>query len=399
MTGLPPADSHSEPDFTVARAASDDHGRDRVIPWRSIWRVTAAVLATLATLWALSQMRSLVVMIVIALFLSAALEPAVRWLYKRRGWSRGTSVGVIYLAGIGFLLIMVLLLIPAMVELAQQIGTRGPEWAASFDDWSNDTLGVDIIDDSQGVALSDEAEGIVEGWASDAFGAISGIASEGAALVFSLTTIAMFTFYFTADSPRLIRIVLSWFKPETQEKVGWTLDEAITQTGGYFYSRTLLMVIYWLGFFITMVLVGMPVVFAIPLSVFGAFVSVFIPVIGTYLGAAVPILVTLAVQGLVAAIVVLAFVLIYQAIENAWLSPKISAETMNLSGGLAFASALAGGSLAGPVGAFLALPTAALISSFVSNYTTTYDVVYESASTNDDYEEVIPNTGIGSTTG
>jgi predicted PurR-regulated permease PerM len=197
--------------------------------------------------------------------------------------------------------------------------------------------------------------------------------------VFSLGTIAMFTFYFTADSLRLTRIVLSWFKPETQQRIGWTLDEAITQTGGYFYSRTLLMIISGIGFFITMVLVGMPVAFAIPLSVFGGFVSVFIPVIGTYLGAAIPILMTLAVQGVVAALILLGYVLVYQVIENTWLSPRISAETMNLSGGLAFASALAGGSLAGPVGAFLALPTAALISSFISNYATTYDVVYQSA--------------------
>ncbi|MGI9609910.1 MAG: AI-2E family transporter [Acidimicrobiia bacterium] len=267
------------------------------------------------------------------------------------------------------------------------MGTRGPEWAQSFDDWSNDTLGIDIFDDAQGLTLSNEAQEYVDGSAQDAFGSISGIASDGAALVFSLTTIAMLTFYFTADSPRLVRIVLSWFRPETQKKVGWTLDEAITQTGGYFYSRTLLMIIYGIGFFITMVLVGMPVVFAIPLSVFGAFVSVFIPVIGTYLGAAVPILVTLAVQGLVAAIIVLAFVLVYQAIENARLSPRISAETMSISGGLAFVSVLVGGSLAGAVGAFAALPTAALISSFISNYATTYDLVYESASTSDDYQE------------
>ena len=140
------------------------------------------------------------------------------------------------------------------------------------------------------------------------------------------------------------------------------------------------MIISGIGFFITMVLVGMPVGFAIPLSVFGGFISVFIPVIGTYLGAAVPILVTLAVQGIVAALILLGYVLVYQVIENTWLSPRISAETMNLSGGLAFASALAGGSLAGPVGAFVALPTAALISSFISNYATTYDVAYQSAS-------------------
>ena len=84
---------------------------------------------------------------------------------------------------------------------------------------------------------------------------------------------------------------------------------------------------------------------------------------------------------------VLGYVLVYQLIENTWLSPNISAKTMNLSGGLAFASALAGGALAGPVGAFVALPTAALISSFVSNYAQTYDVVYDSPSVADAIEQ------------
>jgi predicted PurR-regulated permease PerM len=327
----------------------------RVIPWASIWRVIGGVLATLVLLWALFEMRSLVSMIVISIFLSLALEPGVRSLGQRYGWSRGASVGVIYVAGIAFLVVMVLVLIPAIVELGERIGTQGPSWVVSLNEWTADTFGFEAVDEAQGVTGSAGVESFVEGWASDAFGAITGIASAGATFVFSLGTIAMFTFYFTADSPRLTRIVLSWFKPETQQRIGWTLDEAITQTGGYFYSRTLLMIISGVGFFITMVLVGMPVAFAIPLSVFGGFVSVFIPVIGTYLGAAVPILITLAVQGIVAALILLGYVLVYQVIENTWLSPRISAETMNLSGGLAFASALAGGSLAGPVGAFLAL--------------------------------------------
>jgi predicted PurR-regulated permease PerM len=278
---------------------------------------------------------------------------------------------------------MVVVLVPSIVEFAERIGTQGPEWVSSLNEWTNDSFGFELLNQSQAAATPQDVQSFVEDWASNGFGGLSGIASAGATFVFSLGTIAMFTFYFTADSPRLTRIVLSWFKPETQQRIGWTYDEAIVQTGGYFYSRTLLMIINGVGFFITMVLVGMPVLFAVPLSVFGSFVSVFIPVIGTYLGAAIPILVTLAVQGLFAALIVLAYVLVYQLIENVWLSPKISAETMNLSGGLAFASALAGGSLAGPVGAFLALPTAALISSFVSNYATTHEVVYESPSTND----------------
>lgn len=201
--------------------------------------------------------------------------------------------------------------------------------------------------------------------------------------MFSLGTIAMFTFYFTADSRRITRTILSWFRPSTQERLAWTLDQAIVQTGGYFYSRTLLMIISGSGFFFVMVAVGLPLAYAFPLAIFGGFVSVFIPVIGTYLGAAVPILVTLAVQGPTAALVVLGYVLVYQLFENNWLSPKISAETMNLSGGLAFGAALAGGSLAGPIGAFLALPTAALLASLVSNYAETYEVTYEPEGTNE----------------
>ena len=48
-----------------------------------------------------------------------------------------------------------------------------------------------------------------------------------------------------------------------------------------------------------MVAVGMPVGLAIPLAIFGGFVSEFIPNIGTYLGGAIPIGLTLAIEGFV----------------------------------------------------------------------------------------------------
>jgi hypothetical protein len=70
--------------------------------------------------------------------------------------------------------------------------------------------------------------------------------------------------------------------------------------------------------------------------------------------------------------------LIYQQGENYWLSPKLSAETMSINGGVAFGSALAGGAIAGPMGAFMALPFAALITSIISNSGKTYAVVYAS---------------------
>lgn len=140
----------------------------------------------------------------------------------------------------------------------------------------------------------------------------------------------------------------------------------------------ILMLINGTGFLLTMIIVGMPASFAVPLAVFAGFVSVFIPAVGTHIGAAIPILVTSAIQGLVAGLVVLGYALVYQQLENYVLSPRISAGTMSLNGGVAFGAALAGGAIAGPIGAFVALPIAALISAAASNYARSYDVVYRS---------------------
>lgn len=344
---------------------------------RSIWTVIIAVLIALIGVWVFFQARHLIGMLIVSLFFSLALEPAVTYLHQRRGWKRGAAVGVIYLAGFVSVFILVLFLLPATVDVAQEIGSKLDDWLANLSEWISDTFGrdVDLSLDGDTAASGAAAAG---DWSSQPFGTLLGIASSGIGLMFSAATIAMFTFYFAADSPRLRRTVLSMLPPERQEKLGWTWDQAVIQTGGYFYSRLLLMIINGFGFFFTLVLVGLPVAISIPLAIFAGFVSEFIPAVGTYIGAAIPTLVALAFQGWVAAIIVVLYAVIYQQIENYWLSPRISSKTMELNGALAFGSALAGGAIAGPMGAFMALPVAALITAFISNYRHHYDVVYAS---------------------
>ena len=346
------------------------------IGWQTIWKVIAAILITLLALWAAGQMSTLLSMLAISFFFSLAMQPAVMWLVDRYAWKRGAAVGLIYLAGFVATILMILVLIPAVAELASGIGEKGGTWLTDASLWVEDTFDVEIWTPGTGEEIAQGTQDALISWAKGAFGNVLGIATSGIGLIFNLATIAMFTFYFTADAPRLQRTILSHMSPANQRRVGWTWDEAIRQTGGYFYSRMLLMLINSTGFFFTMVLVGMPVGFAIPLAIFGGFVSVFIPAIGTYIGGAIPIILTLAIQGLTAALIVLAYVLIYQQAENYWLSPKISSKTMTLNGAVAFGAALAGGAIAGPMGAFVALPVAALIISLTSNFAKSYEVVY-----------------------
>ncbi|HEX6254307.1 MAG TPA: AI-2E family transporter [Euzebyales bacterium] len=343
---------------------------------RTVWQVIGAILLTLVLVRAASAASGLLTMVGLSFFFSLALDPAVRRLVARFGWRRGAAVGVIYLAGVAFVAFMVYVLVPAIGELANRIAANGDEWIAQLNAFAQENFGfpIDEAIGEQVVGAGEETDQ----FAAEAFGRLAGIASSGITLVFNLATIAMFTFYFTANARGVQRAVLRLFSPRAQRRIGWTWDTAIEQTGGYFYSRVILMGINGVGFLLTMVIVGMPVSLALPLAVFAGFVSVFIPAIGTYLGSAIPILLTLAVQGLVAALAVLGYALVYQQLENYWLSPRISAGTMSLNGGVAFGAALAGGAIAGPIGAFVALPVAALISAVISNYAASYEVVYHS---------------------
>lgn len=342
----------------------------------SIWKIVTIVLTTLALLWMLGQARNLIGLVAFSFFLSLALQPLVLKLVDRFGWRRGSAVGVIYLGGIVGLLVFTLILIPSIVTLAERIGENGQEWLQNGAQWLEDTFGVNIEEGFDNDLTTDLGDEMAE-WAKGAAGNVLGFATSGIGLLFDLATVAMFTFYFTADAPRFQRSVLGLLSPEQQQRIGWTWDQAIVQTGGYFYSRVILMVINGLGFFFTMVIVGVPWALALALGIFGGFVAAFIPAIGTYLGSAVPILVTLALSGWVGALVVLGYALIYQQIENYYLSPKISSNTMALNGAVAFGAALAGGAIFGPIGAFVALPVAALITVFISNFATHNDVVYE----------------------
>jgi predicted PurR-regulated permease PerM len=168
------------------------------------------------------------------------------------------------------------------------------------------------------------------------------------------------------------RAVLSRFRPERQRRILFIWEQAIGQTGGYFYSRLLLAVVNGALMYAVLRWRGVP--FAAPLALFEGVIAEFIPVVGTYIAGALPLLVALLYDP-VDAVVVLVWILVYQQLENYLLSPRLTARTMDLSAPVAFAAALVGGALGGILFAFLALPAAGVIQSAVKAYGRYYEVV------------------------
>jgi len=122
------------------------------------------------------------------------------------------------------------------------------------------------------------------------------------------------------------------------------------------------------------VLTALGVPFAVPLAVWMGLVSQFIPTIGTYIAMALPLVVAV-VQSPVDALILLIFFVLYQQLENYILSPRITARTMEMHPAIAFGCAIAGATIAGIVGAFLALPIAAIVQAIGSTVVERHAVV------------------------
>lgn len=149
-------------------------------------------------------------------------------------------------------------------------------------------------------------------------------------------------------------------------------DVAVEKTGGYLYSRVLLAVVSGVTTFAVLTILRVP--FAVPLALWMGLVSQFIPTVGTYIAAAVPLLVTL-LESPWKALALLIFIALYQQLENMILAPRVTAHTMEMHPAVAFGSVIVGAALFGAMGAFLAIPAAAILQALVWTSVSRFEVV------------------------
>jgi predicted PurR-regulated permease PerM len=355
----------------VDEGATASQRDDQMPPWvrRAILFFFGVGVALIVGWWLLIRLRGLLVMLLVALFLSFALEPAVNWL-ANRGWRRGAAT---LLVMSGLLLITVLFVVAIGSVLVNQVTDfvdEAPRYLEDTQDWINETFDADVN-------FEDISERFQEGGSANEFAAdLGGYAVEAGTTVvrvlFQILTIALFTFYLVADGPRLRRAILSVLPKERQVEVLRVWEIAIEKTGGYIYSRSLLAFVSAVTHWIAFAIIGIP--FPLPMALWVGLISQFVPTIGTYIAGALPIVIAL-IDKPVDALWVLGVILAYQQIENYLLAPPIQAETLDIHPGVAFGGVIAGAAILGPVGALLALPAAATLQAFVSTYVQRHEVV------------------------
>ena len=341
---------------------------------RWVWRAAGifwfGFILTVVTRSVWASLSGLFLLLLVSLFLSLAIEPGVNRLASR-GWRRGTATAVILL-GVFALFTIFLVAVGTLVgqQIAELLGNseKYVNRTVNFLNSNFDTK----INASKVIQSINDQNGSVQKFIRSQQGKVVDLSVAALSILVQGLSVLLFTFYLVADGPKLRRAICARLRPDRQRRVLGIWELAIDKTGGYLYSRALLAGLS--AFFHWVVLQAIGTQAPVAMALWVGVISQFLPVVGTYLAGALPVLVQF-VDSPPKALILLIFVVLYQQVENYLLLPRITARTMDLHPAIAFGSAIAGGAVLGAVGAVLAIPAAAMAQAVLSNLGERHEVI------------------------
>ena len=336
---------------------------------RTLFVVVAAVIALQIVNWGWSLLSHFLFNLLLAWLIAISFDPVVTWL-AGRGLRRGAAtalVAVVTLALIGaFIAMFGGILAAQMTELVLAL----PTLVLDIVDWVNGTFDarIDPVEITNNLNLTSAQ---ITELASSLAGGILGVVAGIVGAVFDFVAVLVFSFYFSADSPRIKRFIASWLKPARQIVFIQIWDISVQKAGGFVISKLALATIssiFHTGFFYV---IDIP--YWLPMGIFAGIVSQFIPTIGTYIGVALPALFA-AFDAPIDILWIALFATVYQQVENYVFTPRISNKTMDINSGVALASVFVGAALFGPIGAIIGIPLAAIIIAITEAYGQRYEL-------------------------
>ncbi len=308
--------------------------------------------------------------LIIAMFISLALEPLVVRLV-RHGWKRALAsalclVGLIIVA-LALLLMFGKLFVDQVISMIAGVPALYGQLRSFVSQYTDfklpemNSLGNEMLRNLQ------------TSWVTNFAGQALNTTVAFFSVILNLFTVLMVSYYISASGPKMRRSVCQWLAPKVQRRflLVWTVVQ--DQISGFLFSRSILALLN--AFFTSIFLMATKVPYWLPLAVFCGLVSQFVPTVGTYIGGALPVVFAWSLRGWTWGLAVVAFIVVYQQIENLIFLPKVSQRTMDLNPAIAFLCVLIMGALFGALGAFLALPVTASLQALFKVYTRKYELV------------------------
>jgi predicted PurR-regulated permease PerM len=314
---------------------------------------TLGVLAALLVGFGVREASSALTLILIAAFLAIGLNPLVEFALHR-GVKRGWAVTVVAVGVLTGLTVLILV-----------IGSTVRAQLQSFIDDAPQLL--EDLRRNRSVAHFDAKyhfisalEKRIKGpdFTKTTLDTIFSVGLSAINIVFGLVIVFILTLYFLAALPQLTRAAYSLAPASRRERVSRLGDEILRRVGGFVIGSVLVAFIAGTVTLIFTLLVGLGE-YALPLALLVALLDL-VPLVGAIIGATSVCLVGLATS-LPIGIVCIAFYLVYEVVEGYVIYPRVMRSSVDVPEYVTIVAVLVGGTVAGIVGALLALPIAAAL--------------------------------------
>ncbi|PTL74330.1 AI-2E family transporter [Rathayibacter caricis DSM 15933] len=305
------------------------------------------------------ELSTVLTYVFVALFFSLGLDPLVSWLERKR-IPRALAITIVFAVVVLGFAGLLLYIIPILVAQLTLFVTDAPRIVT---DIASQPWVLDLEQQLRGVINVDELIQTVQTFIGDPQNLLSlggGLLAVGTGIASGVTgaiIVLILTLYFLA-SLRSMKSVAYRFAPASHRAKAREVGEEITgAVGRYVVGQVTLAGVNGVLTFILLVSIGGPVP---ALLACVAFLGSLIPLVGTISGAAIISLACLLASPLTALVAAI-YYLVYMQVEAYVLSPRIMARAVSVPGAVVVIAAVAGGTIAGVLGALVAIPVAASI--------------------------------------
>ena len=332
-----------------------------VITFKTLLLAVALFLLT----WAVVSIRDTLLIVAVGVFLGLVFEGPVRLVERKTSLGRGMAATVSVIGALLALTLLGLVLLKPILESLRSFLKDLPQTVEQLQ--NSDELG--FLGDTGAVDNVQSGAQSASNAVPDALGALVGFAGSLASFALSVFLITFICLFFLCEVKDL-KAALASVLPKGQEEVWLPLwDRVTTMVSRWAIGVVIIATIAGTTQGLTAYLLGSS--YAVALGLIAGFLDM-IPNIGATIAGFILSLTLLAEEGLTAALIMLAVVLIYQQVENSVLTPTIQGKAVKLSAFFIIVSVALFGALLGVIGALIAVPVAATIQIILVEVTKTY---------------------------
>ncbi|QTJ68447.1 AI-2E family transporter [Rhodococcus sp. ZPP] len=324
--------------------------------WLAKWSLVLVAIALGALLfgWIIEKLWVIVLPVLLAIVVCTVLWPPTRAMTKR-GIPPAAAAATTLVLFIAVLAGIIAGIVPSVVSQAPELANKATEGINQVQDWLQGPP-INLKDDQIEEGIHTIIAKVQESGTVIASGVFTGV-STASSLLLTLGLVLVLSFFFIKDGPRFI----PWLHSVSGGRAGRHLEVVLGRMwdtlGGFIRTQALVSLIDAVFIGAGLLILGVPLA---PVLAILTFIGGFIPIVGAFVAGALAVLVALVANGLTTAVIVLIIILVVQQIEGNVLQPVLQSKSMKLHAVVVLLAVTAGASVFGIVGAFLAVPTAAV---------------------------------------